>query len=198
MSFALRALLPTAAVLMFSGCATITTGTTQNVMVQTEPPGADCRFSKDGKLIARANPTPASIIVSKGYGGVLVECSKDNYQSTAGEIGSEFQAMSLGNILLGGIVGVAVDAASGAMMKYPESVTFTLVPLYFPNANERDAFFNKMRDDFLSEYKEVVARIERMCKGPACERQLQAAQAGREAKLAEIEEKRLLAKVTAS
>jgi hypothetical protein len=103
--------------------------------------------------------------------------------------------MTLGNILLGGVIGVVVDAASGAMMKYPESVTFTLIPKLFDSDAARDKFFGDMRDTFLGEYAEVVARIKAKCAPDACENDLKAAEAGRDSRLAEIEKRRLLAKV---
>ena len=45
--------------------------------------------------------------------------------------------MTFGNILFGGIIGIAVDAASGAMHQYPDSVTITLIPDEFATAEAR-------------------------------------------------------------
>jgi hypothetical protein len=39
---------------------------------------------------------------------------------------ADFQAATLGNILIGGVIGVVVDAASGAMGTYPPSVAVIL------------------------------------------------------------------------
>ena len=36
--------------------------------------------------------------------------------------------MAAGNVLLGGVIGLGVDAASGAMNKYPDLVTVAMVP----------------------------------------------------------------------
>jgi hypothetical protein len=44
-------------------------------------------------------------------------------QEAAGNLASEFQAMTFGNTLLGGIIDIAIDAASGAMHQYSDSVT---------------------------------------------------------------------------
>jgi hypothetical protein len=114
-----------------------------------------------------------------------------------GSVSSEFQAATFGNILLGGIIGVAVDAASGAMNKYPEQVSFVMVPVSFPSASDRDAFFDRMRDTFLVEYGEVVARINAVGRTD-CDRQLAAAEDGKKQKLAEIEAKRQAAVVRSS
>jgi hypothetical protein len=186
-----------AAALLVSGCATVTTGTTQTVAVMTDPEGADCQFSRDNALVARVNPTPGVVTVGKSSGKIAVLCKKDGYQDTAGELASEFQAMTFGNIILGGIIGVVVDAASGAMNKYPESISFTLVPVTFPTVEARDKFFADLKATFLKEYAEVVTRIKALCKQD-CEAQLAAAEASKESRLADIEKRRLAATVKAS
>ena len=183
---------------MLAGCATVVSGTTQTVGVNTDPEGADCQFTRKGVLVGRVNPTPGTIQIGKDYESVSVLCQKEGFDDTAGVIGSEFQAMTLGNILLGGLIGVVVDAASGAMTKYPDVVTFTLIPKMFDSEATRDKFFADMRDTFLTEYAEVVARIKAKCSPDACEDELKAAEAGRDSRLAEIEKRRLLAKVRPS
>jgi hypothetical protein len=183
---------------LLGGCATVVSGTTQTIGVNTDPEGADCQFTRKGVLVGRVNPTPGTMQVGKDHESVSVLCHKEGFDDTAGVIGSEFQAMTLGNILLGGVIGVVVDAASGAMMKYPESVTFTLIPKLFDSEAARDKFFADMRDTFLIEYVEVVARIKSKCMPDTCENELKAAEAGRDSRLAEIEKRRLLAKVKPS
>jgi len=184
--------------LVTGGCATVTTGGFQTISVMTEPDGADCTFTRDGVVIARVNQTPGPILVGKSSGPIAVLCRKHGYQDTAGVTGSEFQPMTLGNIILGGLIGVIVDAGSGALMKYPESVTFVLVPQEFASATDRDAFFGDLSRTFLAEYEEVVGRIKKSCAPTDCEQQLRAADTGRAVKLAEIEQKRTLAKVRGS
>ena len=184
--------------MMLTGCATVVSGTTQTIGVNTDPEGADCQFTRKGVLVGRVNPTPGTIQIGKDYESVSVLCQKEGFDDTAGVIGSEFQAMTLGNILLGGIIGVVVDAASGAMTKYPDVVTFTLIPKIFDSEATRDKFFADMRETFLTEYAEVVARIKAKCSPDACENELKAAEAGRDSRLAEIEKRRLLAKVRPS
>jgi hypothetical protein len=183
---------------MLSGCATVVSSTTQTIGVNTDPEGADCQFTRKGVLVGRVNPTPGTMQISKDYESVSVSCHKEGFDDTAGAIGSEFQAMTLGNILLGGLIGVAVDAASGAMTKYPEVVTFTLIPKTFDSDATRDKFFADMRDTFLTEYAEVVTRIKAKCSPDTCENELKAAEAGRNSRLAEIEKRRLIAKVRPS
>ncbi|HZA96691.1 MAG TPA: hypothetical protein VE421_11185, partial [Burkholderiaceae bacterium] len=111
-------------------------------------------------------------------------------------IGSEFQAVTLGNVLIGGVVGIVVDAASGAINKYPESVAFKLLPLVFQTAEQRERFFDGLKATSVLTYTRAAADIERSCRPDECVALLKGAEAARDARAADIERRRLLAKVT--
>ena len=178
-----------------AGCATLTKGSTQTVTVDTDPSGAICTLTRDAKPLAVVNPTPGSIPISKSSGAVSVICKKDKYLDAAGTMTSQFQAITFGNILFGGLIGVAIDAASGASHEYPALVTITLIPAQFPTLADRDTFFDRMRQTLLKEAAEVKQRIAKECNGTQCEKELAAAEAGTKAKLAEIDQKQALANV---
>jgi len=99
------------------------------------------------------------------------------------------------HFLFGGIFGVAVDAASGAMHEYPDAVTITLIPDEFAMVQARDEFSDRMRAALEREAAEVKDRIDKVCARGDCDRQLVAANAGKAEKLAEIEQRRASAKV---
>ena len=111
--------------LLASGCATITKGSQQTVTIATDPAGAVCDLTRDAKPLAVVNPTPGSMPVEKASGSIAILCRKAGYKDVAGTLASEFQAWTFGNIILGGLIGIAVDAASGAMHEYPAKVTIT-------------------------------------------------------------------------
>jgi hypothetical protein len=180
--------------LLMSGCATITKGTQQTVTVATDPSGATCDMTRDGKPLAVVNPTPGSIPIEKARGSIAIVCKKPAYKDAAGTLASEFQAMTFGNIILGGLIGIAVDAASGAMHEYPTMVTITLEPEAFGTAVERDAFFDKLQAELKREVAQVRERTEKMCRDN-CESQMTAIAEGEKSKVAEIEQKRALAMV---
>jgi hypothetical protein len=183
-------------VALASGCATVTKGASQSVTLDTKPPGATCVITRKGEKIAAVNPTPGTVSVSKSKDALSVSCTKEGYLEAAGSVESEFQAMTFGNILLGGIIGVAVDAASGAINNYKPSITITLIPERFPSEAERDTFFDGLRSELQAESAEVEERIKKVCNGKQqCDNQLKAAGLAKEAKLLEIEKKRTLAKV---
>jgi hypothetical protein len=183
--------------MMTTGCATLTKGTSQAVTVDTDPSGAMCRLTRDAKPVAIVNSTPGSVPVEKAQGTIAVACTKQGFLEAAGQLAAEFQAMTFGNILFGGIVGVAVDAASGAMHRYPDRVTITLIPAAFETVPARDEFFDRMRALLERESAEVKDRIERTCARGDCDRQLAAAEAGRTGKLADIEQSRASAVIAA-
>jgi len=194
MKTVLNGLLLSLAVLS-SGCATLTKGGSQTVTVDTDPSGAMCTLTRDAKPVAVVNPTPGSVPVDKAKGAIAIACTKPGFLEAAGNLASEFQAMTFGNILFGGIVGIVVDAASGAMHQYPDTVKLTLIPDVFATLRARDEFFDRMRATLEREAAEVKDRIDRMCARNDCEQQLAAASAGRAGKLAEIEQARMAAKI---
>lgn len=185
-----------ALVASLTGCATITTGSGQAITVNTDPEGADCTLTRNGVVLARVNPTPGAIHVEKSSTDLAVQCVREGYLDAGGNIGSEFQPATFGNIILGGIVGVVVDAASGAMTKYPSAVTFKLTPVTFRSNAERDQFYDGLATTFLREYGEVLERIQRACTPDNCAAQLKAAETARASRLADIERRRAAAVVS--
>ena len=175
--------------MLLGGCATITKGTQQTVTVATDPTGALCNLTRDGKPLAVVNPTPGSIPIEKAVGEISIACKKAGYKDAAGTMASEFQAWTFGNIILGGVIGIVVDAASGAMNQYPSMVTITLEPEAFASAKERDVFFDKLGADLKREVAEVKERTEKQCRDN-CSTQLTTIDQGERLKLAEIELKR--------
>jgi hypothetical protein len=178
-----------------SGCATITKGSSQPVTVQTDPAGATCTLTRDGGTVAVVNPTPGTVTVGKSHTDLAVRCTKDGYIDAVGTIGSKFQPMTFGNILFGGLVGIVVDAASGATAEYEPTITIVLVPASFPTAGARDAFFDRRRDDFRAESQRVKERIAKLCSEPDCARQAKEAEIQEAAGLARIEEQRKTARI---
>lgn len=116
--------------LLFSGCASITRGTKEVLIVNSEPMNAKVRLSN-----GMSGTTPASFklphrscvtvfIEKEGYKPATVQV--DNQIATAGAVGMA------GNIFLGGIIGAGVDAMSGATQELvPNPVYVVLEPLSY-------------------------------------------------------------------
>jgi hypothetical protein len=114
--------------LPLGACATVIDGTNQNIGLVTTPTGASCTLTREGIVLAQISPTPGQVEVSKSKDDIIVACEKSGHQKAEVRVVSSFGGTTFGNILLGGVVGVVVDAASGANHKYPDSVTVILPP----------------------------------------------------------------------
>ncbi|MEO3474736.1 hypothetical protein AAFN86_22925 [Roseomonas sp. CAU 1739] len=108
-------------------CATITTGTSHSLTVITEPPGAVCELRRSDNIIGVVNPTPGTVRISKSSREIAVRCNRDGLPEAVATVQPGFQAMTAANLLLGGLIGIAVDAASGAAGTYPSSITVAMV-----------------------------------------------------------------------
>ena len=197
MSFNLRTLaVPCIALatLVLPGCATIVKGTTQPVTINTEPAGAACNVVRDGGTIGVVDPTPGTVQIGKIHRPLYVNCKKSGYEDISQQVHSRFQTMTLGNILIGGIIGFGVDAMSGAMYEYPTGVMLALVPLAFGTPAERDEFYDKQRDGIVKESVELKDRIRAECKED-CDAKLKVVDEALATRTAEIEARRSSAAV---
>ncbi len=107
-----------AAVSVLAGCSSIVEGTSQELIVNTTPEGADCALQREGQVIGRVNPTPGGITVKKSKHDITVVCTKKGYEKATFFNKSDVAGATVGNILLGGGIGWAIDSANGADNKY--------------------------------------------------------------------------------
>jgi hypothetical protein len=124
-----------------TGCATIVSGTQQSMFVDTpEMTGAQCKLndSKNGTWYLQS--TPGSVTVAKGNGPMNVVCSKAGYEAVSVSVDEDFAGATLGNVILGGGIGVFVDAASGAAQKYPDKVIVWMKPKHFESLHAQKSW----------------------------------------------------------
>jgi hypothetical protein len=113
---------------LLAGCSSIIEGTSQEIMVNTNPSGADCSLQRQGLSIAHVEPTPGAATIKKTKYDIIIVCNKDGYQEATYLNHSGAAGATVGNILAGGGIGWAIDSASGADNKYDTPVNITLVP----------------------------------------------------------------------
>jgi len=122
--FAMAAL---ASLVFVSGCASITTGQNQPLTVETMPCRmATCRLSND-KGTWYVSATPGTVTVQRAYGDMTIICEKDEFKSNPTLVASATKGMAFGNILVGGIIGIAVDAGTGAAYDYPPVISVPMI-----------------------------------------------------------------------
>jgi uncharacterized protein YceK len=113
------------AAILLAGCATITKGTDQQVSIDTPGhSGAICTLSSKG-IGQREVNSPTTIELPKSKHDIAVSCVKGCYKGS-GVISSNIEGMTAGNVLLGGVVGLGVDSASGAMNRYNSNNQFAM------------------------------------------------------------------------
>jgi hypothetical protein len=94
------------------GCATVTRGTTEVLVIESDPAGAHVRLSTglEGK-------TPTSFEVKRRR-DLVVTIEKACFETVQVNVNSQVAAAGAagmaGNVILGGLIGAAVDAGTGA------------------------------------------------------------------------------------
>lgn len=130
--------------LLASGCATVTTGTSQSVTLDTPMvEGAKCELTdkKGGKWYVME--TPGTVQVRKGDGPMTVICRKDGYHTTTRVVAEDLHGATLGNIILGGGIGIFVDAMSGAAQQYPDQIVVWMEPISWESEAQRTEWESK-------------------------------------------------------
>ena len=118
-----------ATAVLSTGCASIVNGQNQSLSVKTsgadtEVVGAKCTLnSNKGTWYVTS---PGSVTVQRSYNDLMVTCKKDGMEDGMGAIKSSTKPMAFGNILFGGIIGVAVDTSTGAAYDYPDLITIVM------------------------------------------------------------------------
>jgi len=112
---AMRILAMMIGAIALSGCATITRGTTESWSIHTTPSGASVRTS----TAFACDATPCTFQMPR-KSEFDVTVSKAGFNTWQGHVSRHVAggggAGLAGNVLIGGLIGAGVDAASGAMM----------------------------------------------------------------------------------
>jgi len=119
--------------LLFTGCASITRGSKEVLVIDSVPQDADVRLST-----GMVGKTPASFQVPRSD-TITVFITKPGYKDRTiivqAEIGGGGGAAMAGNVFLGGIIGAGVDAGTGAMYEHkPNPLMITLEKAEAPAA----------------------------------------------------------------
>lgn len=180
-------------------CSTIVEGDDQSITVTTNPSGASCLFERDGHTVGVINPTPGSTQIEKSKHDITVRCSKEKHEDTVGVLSSSFENMTFGNIIFGGLIGVAVDASSSALHEYPPSISLDLPPISFDSLSVRDAYYERANAKLMAEAAKAISQIHKNCPPDSpdkCKAQVEAIERSRDIGLADLEAKKQRAKIT--
>ena len=111
-----------------AGCASVTSGTTQVIAVNSDPVGADCTLTREGQSLGTVK-TLGPVTVKRDSRTIHVSCSMPGYEDGKVVLNSRYETATMGNMILGGAIGMMVDASTGASNRYDALVTVPLTAL---------------------------------------------------------------------
>lgn len=110
---------------VLTSCATIFNGSKAKITVDnTRPVTTPVTLTVDNKSYYNVE-FPTKIRIKRGFKATQITATADGYDDGSATVNKKFNGTTLWNILLGGIPGMAVDAATGALMK-PADNHYTL------------------------------------------------------------------------
>ena len=124
----MRILTCVAAGLLVGSCASVTRGTTAQLQINSNPPEATARTSMGHSCV-----TPCTLQFSR-KDEFTVLFTKQGFHSVEIPVKTQLAGSGAagfaGNVLVGGVVGMVVDASTGATLEHvPNPVTAALTPL---------------------------------------------------------------------
>lgn len=119
---------------LVSGCATLLEGTSQEILVSTNPSGAMCTLEREGQTIATVSATPAAALVQRRKHDITVRCKKEGFQeaiyiNNSGLASGAVAGNVAADLLLTAGLSSIVDSASGADNQYESTVNITMIPM---------------------------------------------------------------------
>ncbi len=105
---------------LLSGCASMQSGTTQEVKISSNPEGADVfvAVSKDNQYVnkVKVGQTPMTVRLARKDGVVILE--KDGFQQTVVPMNRGMNSWVWGDILLTSPLSTSIDTSTGAAYEY--------------------------------------------------------------------------------
>jgi hypothetical protein len=112
--------------LCLTSCASIVTGPSDEVLITSTPAGAE--FTTNA---GHQGHTPSTITISDEL-TLQVQMRLEGYESATAALPPRMSGWFLGNIFLGGLVGMALDLISGNYLVHDSELNVVLIPLQLP------------------------------------------------------------------
>lgn len=108
--------------LFLMSCASIISGQNQNISVTTTPPSKCTLINNSGTWFVSS---PGSVNVQRSFSSMNIKCKTDKKTGVT-SVGTGVNPWILGNIVFGGVIGLAIDGISGAAFRYPNLITIPM------------------------------------------------------------------------
>lgn len=104
------------------GCATIISGDSEDISISTSPNLDAVCEAKNSRGVWTVPSAPGNVLVKRSSSNLVINCkTKDGYKGTR-VINSGIKGAAAGNLLIGGVIGGGIDAATGAAFDYPSDI----------------------------------------------------------------------------
>ncbi|MQB09715.1 translation initiation factor 2 [Agrobacterium sp. ICMP 6402] len=122
---------------LLSSCGSITRGTEEAVTIISEPPDAVITTS----LGPSCPKSPCTLVVKRNQ-SLIAHAEKPGYEKGSVAINTKMSGKGTlglaGNVIAGGLIGVAIDGATGAGLDhYPNPATIVLKPISISKAKQK-------------------------------------------------------------
>jgi hypothetical protein len=115
---------------VLSGCASVVGGTDQAVVIETKnkagehvPDVACIATNSRGSWLTIS---PSTIVVQRSSSALKVECHKAPNPTVYTATNPSLRILLLGNIIVGGPIGLGIDLVTGAAFDYPPNIIVTI------------------------------------------------------------------------
>lgn len=125
-------LIAACAATLTTGCASIFSGGPQDIGINSTPDGAAVTITDKRGTVVFNGTTPATAELARSDGffsaqRYTVKIDKQGFGSETVELRSTANGWTFGNLLLGGVIGIVIDGATGAIFSYrPKDIDVTL------------------------------------------------------------------------
>ena len=156
-----------------AGCATIVSKSKYSVKVDSSVKGAKVTIKDRNGVEVQKTKTPSTVILSSGGGwrsaNYTFHFEKDGYESTVVSIAARLDSWYLGNVLIGGLLGMLlVDPATGAKWKLQDYVYTNMdkVPGYnLPKASQLPTILDTLVEEKQLNAGTVVRELGKLIQG---------------------------------
>lgn len=151
-----------ALVFLTTACASIVSDNKSTTYLETDPEA--CRCELHGQDFKRVVTTPNSISLPAEAAPITVACTAPGYKRTTAVLDTKADGWIWANIIFGGVVGAVIDGAKGSGFKFPPKYSMVLEPEQYRTLEERDAWYNKRRDEITGKWDAAIERTKVQCK----------------------------------
>lgn len=129
------------------GCATIISGTKQDISVNSTPASASVTVKTVGGVGVFTGTTPATCKLERKR-EYIVYVRLDGFQEQQIQVSHSFNAWVVGNLVCGGVLGLVIDAVTGAMWNLePQTIHMEMVTAYHDGKEQLYAVLGALDDD---------------------------------------------------